>query len=47
MDILRRSSIVVLLTVLVLSLVILIFALMFGNNVRVTPTIVDYSVLTK
>jgi len=47
MDILRRSTIVILLTILVFSLVILVFALMFGNNVRVTPQIVDYSVLTK
>jgi hypothetical protein len=46
MDILRRSSIVVLLTILVLSLVILIFALMFGSNVRVQSSITDYSTVT-
>jgi len=46
MDILRRSTVVVLLTILVFSLVILIFALMFGSNVRATPTLVDYSAVT-
>jgi hypothetical protein len=46
MDILRRSSVVVLLTILVLSLVILIFALMFGSNIRVQSSITDYSSVT-
>jgi len=44
MDILRRSSIVILLTILVFSLVILIFSYVIGSNIRPPAPIIDYSV---